>query len=284
MIIFKRISDLQQWLHKRKIDNKILGFVPTMGALHQGHISLIEHSIAKTDITVCSIFINPTQFNDVNDYAKYPVTLENDIRLLESVGTDILFLPFTNEIYPEGLGVDVLEHYDLGKLETILEGFYRPGHFQGVCNVVNRLLKIVDPDLLLLGQKDYQQCMVLKKMIDIKNLRSRIEIVSTLRENNGLAMSSRNIRLTPEGIEIASTIFKALNYINENFTKINLEDCKSNARNMILSAGFEKVDYVEICDFDTLEPLAFKNKTNKAVALVAAFIEGVRLIDNIQIG
>src|SRR5579871_4964110 len=171
MIIFKRSDDLIAWLNDARKTEKSIGFVPTMGALHAGHISLITISKSNADLNVCSIFVNPTQFNDPKDFQKYPVTLEKDIYLLEKNGTDILFLPQAQEIYPSG--TKDLEHYDLGYLESILEGKYRQGHFQGVCQVMSRLLTIVQPDFLFMGQKDYQQCMVVKRLLQIMKLNAK---------------------------------------------------------------------------------------------------------------
>jgi pantoate--beta-alanine ligase len=161
MILFKRAAELAAYLETKAREGLLPCFIPTMGALHQGHLSLIKAAKAMNGITVCSIFVNPTQFNDPGDFHKYPVTIEKDIYLLEKQGADLLFLPGIAEIYPDG--TDHLERYDLGYLETILEGKYRPGHFQGVCQVMRRLLAIVRPAHLFMGQKDYQQCMVLKK-------------------------------------------------------------------------------------------------------------------------
>src|ERR1700743_1863105 len=154
MIIFRKTADLAGWIDRQRVSGKTIGFVPTLGALHAGHISLIAISVKSTGLTVASIFVNPTQFNDPKDFQQYPVTLEKDIALLEEAGTDALFLPDVEELYPDGL--HNLEKYDLGRLETILEGKYRPGHFQGVCQVVRRLLDGVKPDHLFMGQKDYQ--------------------------------------------------------------------------------------------------------------------------------
>src|ERR1700722_17363851 len=173
MILFKRIADLTGWLKKETAAGRSTGFVPTLGALHEGHISLITISKKVTDITVCSIFVNPTQFNDPKDFQKYPVTLEKDIPLLEGAGADILFLPGVSELYPTG--TSDLEHYDLGSLETVLEGKYRPGHFQGVCQVTHRLLDIVRPDDLFMGQKDYQQCMIVPRLLAIMRLPATIQ-------------------------------------------------------------------------------------------------------------
>src|ERR1700737_4918300 len=162
MILFKRAGDLTRWLKEQHSRGKSIGFVPTLGALHPGHISLIDISKKSTGITVCSIFINPTQFNDPKDFEKYPITIEKDIYLLEKAGTDALFLPEVDDVYPGG--TKELEKYELGGLETLLEGKYRPGHFQGVCQVMRRLLDLVAPDDLFMGQKDYQQCMVVRRL------------------------------------------------------------------------------------------------------------------------
>ena len=279
MIIFKTGSDLQNWILRKQQRQVITGFVPTMGALHAGHISLIQEAKKQTDITICSIFVNPAQFNDPKDFEKYPITIENDLRLLEESGTDILFLPPVKEIYPHGY--NNLPHYELGNLEKILEGYYRPGHFQGVCAVMHRLLAKVKPDKLFMGRKDYQQCMVIKKMMSLTGIHTQFFACATQREANGLAMSSRNMRLSPDAFERAAVISKALGFIKENIRTLAAPECISAAKDMIMDAGFEKIDYIEICEAESLEPLSDVNEP--AVALAAAFIEGVRLIDNMQL-
>jgi len=277
MIIFKKGLPLQNRLKQLKNINKKIGFVPTMGALHNGHLALIEQSKSPDTTTVCSIFVNPTQFNDKKDFEKYPVTIENDIYLLEKANTDILFIPAVDEIYPDGLATNF--SYDLGYLETMLEGFYRPGHFQGVCRVMHKLLNIVQPDDLFMGQKDYQQCMVIKRLIELYKISTQLHLVPTRREESGLAMSSRNVRLSDEAKQKASAIFKALGFIKNNISSLSIDQLKEKATAIILDAGFEKIDYIEICDADSLMPLN-KFQQTKMVALAAAFIEGVRLIDN----
>lgn len=277
MIIFKEVLPLQSHLNKLRKAGKKIGFVPTMGALHNGHLSLIKQSKTIDDITVCSIFINPVQFNDKKDFEKYPVTIENDILLLEKEKTDILFLPAIDEIYPEGLKTKT--SYDIGYLETILEGFYRPGHFQGVCRVMNKLLGIINPDDLFMGQKDYQQCMIVKKLLSLCKIDVQFHIVPTQREESGLAMSSRNLRLSEVAKKQAASICKALDLIKSNIAVAQTEELKKQATDVLYNAGFDKIDYVEICDADTLIPVNDHHK-NKMVALVAAFIDGVRLIDN----
>ncbi len=281
MIIFKEITPLKEAILQFKSNGESIGFVPTMGALHSGHISLIKESLKNDNITLASIFVNPAQFNDQKDFEKYPVAIENDIFLLEQAKTDMLFLPSVNEIYPEGLSSPV--KYGLGYLETILEGFYRPGHFQGVCRVVHRLLDIIKPDDLFLGQKDYQQCMVIRKLLTDFSIPTQLYIVPTERETSGLAMSSRNLRLSVEAKQKASVIYDALNFIKKHSADTPFTVLKGHALSMITDAGFEKIDYIEICDATTLMPFEDYNKNNKTIALAAAFIEGVRLIDNLLI-
>ncbi len=278
MILFKTIDDLQRHLHQQKIKGYSVGFVPTMGALHQGHLSLITMSRSQCNITVCSIFINPTQFNDSKDFEKYPITIENDIRLLEQAHCDVLFLPSAHEMYPTGTSLKT--HYQLGFLETVLEGKFRPNHFQGVCQIVHRLLEIVVPNYMFLGQKDYQQCMVVQQLIALTGITTQLIIGNTLRESSGLAMSSRNIRLNDNSKQKATIIYQSLNYINDNINKISLEELKATVINNLYSSGFDKVDYVAICNANTLESQNEFNADTPKVALIAAFLDGIRLIDN----
>jgi len=217
MLLIKRKIDLVQWLGKQRSEGRSIGFVPTLGALHAGHISLIDISKKSTDVTVCSIFVNPTQFNDPRDFQKYPITIENDILLLEHAGTDVLYLPEVRDIYPGG--TKDLEKYDLGSLESLLEGAFRPGHFQGVCQVMRRLLEAVRPDQLFMGQKDYQQCMVVHRLLEIIGLPTRLVPCPIIREKDGLAMSSRNMRLSEDQRRTAITIYEALTGIKEGWQK-----------------------------------------------------------------
>lgn len=279
MIIFKKPAGLQSFLDNKRSVNKKIGFAPTMGALHAGHISLVEAAKKDNDVVACSIFVNPTQFNDPEDFKKYPITLDKDILLFETAGCDVLFIPSVNGIYPHG--TNDLRHYDLGFLETVLEGKFRPGHFQGVCQVVHRLLEIVLPDNLYLGQKDYQQCMVIKRLVQITGLdkKIRINICPTLREPDGLAMSSRNARLSPDDRKKATTISAALRYIKENIKIGNLSVIKDKSQQMLLHNGFN-IDYVEIADANSLELIENWNGNQEVVALAAAFLGNVRLIDN----
>lgn len=258
---------------------KRIGFVPTMGALHAGHISLVKASISQNDITVSSIFINPTQFNDPGDFAKYPVTLETDLFMLEEAGTDILFLPSVKDMYPEG--ISTLRKYDLGRLEQIFEGKYRPGHFQGVCNVVDTLLSITEPDHLYLGQKDYQQSMVLTRLLEIigRKQKTKIVVCPTFREPDGLAMSSRNLRLKEDERKKAVTISKVLEYLKNNLKPGSLKEMKSTGINKLKENGL-KPDYVAIADANTLDAVENWDGKQRLVALIAAYLNDVRLIDN----
>lgn len=279
MILFKTIRPLQTKLEKLRNNKLKIGFVPTMGALHAGHLSLIKEAEKQCDIVTCSIFVNPTQFNDKSDFDKYPVTIEQDIFLLETNKTGILFLPSVNEIYPQG--TQHLQHFELGYLENILEGKYRPGHFQGVCNVVHRLLNIVHPDILFLGRKDYQQYLVVKKMMQDFYPSINIKAVDTARETSGLAMSSRNMRLSEAARIKATAIYQSLQFIQQHITERDVDWLKEHAKEKILQGGFDKIDYVEICDAETLLPVTVAGPGKKLIALAAAFIEDVRLIDNI---
>ena len=280
MIILKSAKEVARFISEKHKNGAIIGFAPTMGALHQGHLSLLEKSKQQADITVSSIFVNPTQFNNASDFEKYPVTLETDIDMLEAGGCDLLFLPSVTEIYPDGTAT--LRKYDLGFLESVLEGKYRPGHFQGVCQVVDRLLNIVQPNLLFLGQKDYQQCMVIRKMIELTKSKTQIIVCPTLREASGLAMSSRNLRLNENEKEKASKIYETLSFIKQEIRPGYLEDLKERARQYLTIEGF-KVDYVEIADSTTLEPQTIWDGNIHLVALAAAFLNEVRLIDNISL-
>ncbi|MCZ2460536.1 MAG: pantoate--beta-alanine ligase [Chitinophagales bacterium] len=282
MILFKRAGDLHKYIEEQQRNDLKIGFVPTMGALHPGHLSLIERSLSGNDRTVCSIFVNPTQFNDPEDLRKYPVTIEKDIFELERSGCDVLFLPPVQEIYPEG--TDKRLNFDLGYLETVLEGKFRPGHFQGVCMVMDRLLKIVSPDNLYLGQKDYQQCMVIKRLINLSGMDKTIHlnICPTFRESDGLAMSSRNLRLNEEAREKATIMYRSLLFIKSSMYNMSVNNVKAEAERMLTNAGF-RVDYVEIAGADTLNLIDSWNGDKKIVALIAAFINNVRLIDNMII-
>ena len=278
MMILKKTSDLSAYIDNQREKGRKIGFVPTMGALHQGHISLINLSKNENDDTICSIFVNPTQFNNPEDFEKYPITIDHDIELLEAAGCDVLFLPSLEEIYPANFNN---KRYELGKLDTILEGKHRPGHFQGVCMVVDRLLAIVSCDILYLGQKDYQQCLVLKKMIELEKLGVTITIAATVREKNGLAMSSRNSRLSDQEKKQALCIYQSLESLKKNIQPGDLTELKEKAINIISDASFV-IDYLDITDIN-LNPIHNWDGQINLIGLVAASTNQVRLIDNMMI-
>jgi pantoate--beta-alanine ligase len=283
MILFKFSKDLQAYLAEVKRKQLTLGFVPTMGALHQGHLSLIKESKKTADLTVCSIFVNPTQFNNKDDFNKYPSTLEKDILLLEENGCDILFIPSETEIYPDESSKT--NHFDLGHLETILEGKFRPGHFQGVCLIVEKLLHIVNPYFIFLGQKDYQQCLVIKRLIDLMHKDIKIVLCPILREPNGLAMSSRNLRLDEAEKNIASHLNERLNEIAHQLKSGNFLILKKNAIDYLEKIGF-KVEYLELAHSKDLEIINDINcdEPGNYIIVIAAVLNNVRLIDNILPG
>ena len=279
MILIKTASTLRLYLSDQKKKGLQIGFIPTMGALHEGHISLIKQSLDNGDIPVCSIFVNPTQFNDIKDFRQYPVTVDQDILLLEKAGCEALFLPSVNEIYPDGFENDT--HYELGYLGSILEGAYRPGHFQGVCQVMEKLLKIVMPDHLYLGQKDYQQCKIITLLIKQMGLyeKIKVEICPTLREADGLAMSSRNRRISQKARQNADGIYLALTHIKNHLKPGPVENILSEARDILKQKNFE-LDYLAVADAESLEILTAYKHGRSLVALTAATYDDVRLIDN----
>ncbi len=279
MFIFKTAADVRDYLSRQE---KPVGFIPTMGALHTGHISLMERARAEGYLTVCSIFVNPTQFNDPEDYAKYPKSTEADIALLLGSGCDVLFLPDEREVYPHGTVMATAYHF--GRLEDLLEGAHRPGHFRGVGQVVGRLLEIVKPARLYLGQKDYQQCLVIKKLIELMGKGNEIElsICPTVREADGLAMSSRNRRLTEPQRVLASAIYQCLVSIQSKAAAGSWPVVQKECEELLRTKGFEP-EYVALADGDTLEPLPNYNGGNE-VALIASRLGKLRLIDNMLIG
>ncbi len=281
MILFKKANDISNYLRIKSQSGATIGFVPTMGALHQGHLSLLQISKKANSLTVASIFVNPTQFNDKGDFDRYPVTLEKDILALETEGCEILFLPSITEIYPNG--TEATRHFQLGRMENLLEGHFRPGHFQGVCQVMHRLLEIIQPHTLVLGQKDYQQCMVIRKLIEQNGWNISLTIAPTLREISGLAMSSRNTLLPISELSNAAEIFQMLQFLKNTIQPGETESLVAKAKARLLQSGFSKVDYVSIADAISLEPVSLWDGRLPVVALVAAFLNGIRLIDNLTL-
>lgn len=279
MLIFTKIADLKAFLSQIKAQNQTVGFVPTMGALHNGHISLISISKKTCNITVCSIFVNPTQFNDKADLKRYPRMPEKDAAFLENAGCDVLFLPSVEEIYPNG---PLTETYDFGYLNTVLEGKFRPGHFNGVAQVVKRLFEIVEPDKAFFGSKDYQQVMIIKALV--KQMRSPIEIVNCpiLREADGLAMSSRNALLSEEERRIAALVPKIMQEAKHIALSNGFKRAKDFVNAEVLKVRVMKLEYFEICDPELREITDIKT-TKNAVALIAVFVGKIRLIDNLPL-
>jgi len=278
MILFKKSEDLLHWLNIQKKEGKTIGFVPTMGALHEGHMELIGTCRSLPGLCISSIFVNPAQFNDPRDFEKYPVSLETDIDMLVRGGADVLFLPSVYEIYRQGSSG--LETYNLDGMDSILEGRYRPGHFQGVCQVMSRLLKLVRPDDLFMGQKDYQQCLVVQRLIRDLKLMVRFHIVATVRESDGLALSSRNRRLSPSQRKNAVAISQALTEISEKIRTGDTGPVLKEARKKLESAEFI-TDYICVARVADLQPIQNWDGQEKAVALIAAYQGEVRLIDNL---
>ncbi len=267
---------LSGYLAKGRGLGRPVGFVPTMGALHKGHIALIEACKRDGCFTVCSIFVNPVQFNNPTDFKTYPSTIGHDIELLLQSGCDVLFLPTREDVYPPGY---TARHYDLGRLETILEGKHRPGHFQGVCQAVDQLVSIVAPQKMYFGQKDYQQCMVIKKLLSLTGRDAiAMNVMPTIREETGLAMSSRNLRLTTETRAEAVALYNTLTFLKAHVAQKPFDELEAGGIGILKSLGFD-VDYVALADADTLEPLQ-EAGGKKVVGLIAATIGGVRLIDN----
>lgn len=285
MKTFRTIADWENEL--AIIRDKTLCFVPTMGALHQGHLSLVNKAKRKSTYVVVSIFVNPTQFNNAEDFAKYPITIEKDIELLKQVNCDAIFLPSVNEIYPNGTKLN--NEIDFGFLAQTLEGEFRPGHFAGMAQVVERLLRIIKPQKLFMGLKDFQQALIVEELIKKRKLNIELIKCPTKREIDGLAMSSRNVRLDKNARKIAVQLSKALFYTKRKIKKLRNENYTA-AIKTIADAAKKKlsiykeieIEYFEIRDAETLKPEQ-KISNKKLVALVAANVNGVRLIDNVVI-
>ncbi|MBA3705351.1 MAG: pantoate--beta-alanine ligase [Bacteroidetes bacterium] len=292
MILFNTIVELQKHLNSIRKPSKIVGLVPTMGALHKGHVSLVEAAKAQCDIIVASIFVNPTQFNDLNDLSNYPKTMDADCQLLQKSGCDILFAPEIDEMYSTqelNLKRQQLEdrswtngiHVDFGLLDKVMEGAHRPGHFNGVAQVVSKLFRIVKPDMAYFGQKDFQQLAIIKSMVNQLALPVEIIMCPIVREPDGLAMSSRNMRLTVEERKTASLISKILFKIKELSKTKTISELKSFAEAQIGTEPKMRLDYFEIVNAETLQPITDFSQADSATACIAVVLETVRLIDNV---
>ncbi|MBC8046192.1 MAG: pantoate--beta-alanine ligase [Fimbriimonadaceae bacterium] len=279
MQIIKNRSALTPAISQLKSNGKTIGFVPTMGALHEGHISLIVRAKADCDVVVCSIFVNPTQFTDAKDLEKYPRPVEEDIKMLQDAGCDILYLPDEKDIYP--YGKTITNKFDFGALENMLEGASRPGHFAGVAQVVKILLEIVQPNILFLGQKDYQQYIILKKLVETQRLNIEVKKCPIIREENGLAMSSRNSRLSSELRFKAGIIYATLNYAASLIKILPFAEIETSCFDAMNALDDFEVDYFEILNAENLSEI--KIDTKEIVIVTSVIAGGVRLLDNVVV-
>jgi len=278
VLIFSKIAELQSFLTEIRVKRMTLGFVPTMGALHQGHISLIKASKDSCDITVCSIFVNPTQFNDKKDLERYPRTPQKDIDLLETAGCDVIFMPEVSEMYP----IADKTTFDFGYLDKILDGEHRPGHFNGVAQIVSRLFDIIKPDKAFFGLKDYQQVMIIKTLVKQLKLNIKIVACEILREPDGLAMSSRNTLLSDEERIVAKIIPALMNKVKElKNAGLNVPEIKKHVKEQLANNTIYKLDYFTVSDAATLKEINSFSDAEQSIALIACFVGKIRLIDNI---
>lgn len=278
MKIITTISELRAELSARRANAKKVGLVPTMGALHNGHLSLVQRSVACNDVTVVSIFVNPTQFNDKNDLANYPRNLDADCALLSGAGVDIVFAPEVSEMYPE----PDTRVFDFAPLDSVMEGPFRPGHFNGVAQIVSKLFYAVEPDRAYFGEKDFQQLAIIRKMVQQLGLGIEIIGCPIVRESDGLAMSSRNMLLTTQEREraliISRTLFDSLDYAKTN----TLESVKSYVEAKINAVEGFRLEYFNIVDGFTLQPISRWDDADYVVGCIALYCGNIRLIDNIK--
>lgn len=278
--VLQHVDEMVAFSTKCRNEGRTIGFVPTMGALHEGHLSLIARAKEECDVVVCSIFVNPTQFNDPKDLLLYPRTEGADIELLKQAGCDLVFLPAVIEMYPSGQAV---EEFDFGTLTSEWEGKYRPGHFNGVITVVKRLFEIVLPHKSFFGKKDFQQYSVIREWVKRFNVETEIVGCETIRASNGLALSSRNKRLSSEQITLATAFSKALMFLQENKLNDHVETLLTQARDLFIEKEQIELQYFTIVNSETLAPLEKMSDAPHQVALIAGFIGGVRLIDELEL-
>jgi pantoate--beta-alanine ligase len=273
--VINTIAALRSLLEPIKLAQQKIALVPTMGALHKGHVSLIKIAQQQADVVVCSIFVNPTQFTDPKDLEKYPRPFEHDMKMLEEAGCHVVFMPSVKEMYPK----PEKWHIDLGPAEFLLEGEFRKGHYQGVTQIVKKLFDSVNPDVAFFGQKDFQQVLMIRNMVACFNLPVQIVSCPIIREDDGLAMSSRNIHLTEADRKNALVLSKALNYVKDNFSTLRIPVLVENAKKLINETPGVALDYFTIANGKTLLPEEDKSH-HGIVALVAAKVGQTRLIDN----
>ncbi len=280
MKVLKSKKTLIDYVERQREMGKKIGFAPTMGALHEGHLSLYKAAKKENDEVISSIFVNPTQFNNPDDFQKYPKTLEKDIELLEKAGVDAVYVPNVEEMYPDGLNS---KKYDFDGLENEMEGKYRPGHFDGVGTIVEELFRQVQPHNAYFGEKDYQQLAIIKKMVEKTKLPVKIHGVPTLREEDGLAMSSRNVRLTETQRKEATIIYETLTKVKEWFKVLSVEEIKLRVLEIFRNSNFE-LEYFVIADEKTLKETDYFYKDKNYRAFIVAYADTVRLIDNMHLG
>lgn len=281
MEVFENAVSVSEQIIKLKTAGKKIGFVPTMGALHDGHLSLIEAARKDNDIVVASIFVNPTQFNNPNDLKNYPRNLDRDLKLLEKNNCDLVFTPSVSEIYPNENSKK--SEYHFGKIVEVMEGKFRPGHFDGVANVVSRLFKIIKPDNAYFGQKDFQQYILIKTLADkyLSDLNIQIHRCPIIREKDGLAMSSRNVLLSPEQRKSSALISQTLFWAKDNYQKYTVDELKKQITDKINADKNLKIEYIEFVSDPELDELTDWKIERKIVACIAVQVGDVRLIDNI---
>lgn len=280
MKVLKSKKTLIDYVERQREMGKKIGFAPTMGALHEGHLSLYKAAKKENDEVISSIFVNPTQFNNPDDFQKYPKTLEKDLELLEKAGVEAVYVPNIEEMYPDGLNS---KKYDFDGLENEMEGKYRPGHFDGVGTIVEELFRQVQPHNAYFGEKDYQQLAIIKKMVEKTKLPVKIHGVPTLREEDGLAMSSRNVRLTETQRKEATIIYETLIKVKEWFKVISLEEIKERVTDIFRNSNFE-LEYFVIADEETLKKANAIDEEKEYRAFIVAYADTVRLIDNMHLG
>lgn len=277
--IFNHIVDIQLFLKAKRSSGLSVGLVPTMGALHEGHLSLIRRAKKENMVVVASVFVNPVQFNNPADLEKYPRTPEKDVALLEGAGCDAVFMPSVEEMYPAKIN----DHYDFGAIEQVMEGACRPGHFNGVAIVVRKLFEIVEPDRAYFGEKDFQQQAIIRKMVKDYNINLEIVPCDIVRENDGLAMSSRNMRLNADERAIAPMIYKVLRETVAKVDTMSPAEMKAFALKRYSEIKQFDVEYVEIADETTLQSVKEWNDSEHARIFVALQLGPVRLIDNLRV-
>ena len=280
MKIFRFASELQVELKREKKENHLIGFVPTMGALHDGHLSLIQRANRENDLSVCSIFVNPTQFDNPKDLEHYPKTLEEDLKLLESVGCDYLYVPNAKDVYPNGL---ISKHFDFGGIENQMEGKFRRGHFDGVGTVVSRLFECCIPDKAYFGEKDFQQLQIIKKLTLLEHLNIEIIGCPIFREKDGLAMSSRNQRLSISQRNAAPRIYEILKEAKTLSKSMGLQQVSSWVSEQFKKETELALEYFSIAREDKLEEVSSLSKSVKSRAFIAVNAGKIRLIDNLPL-